>query len=177
MAERLRKAHQKNKKKGRHPLSQAYKARAALNLFITNASNEQIPLNKVSSFYRLRWQIELMFKIWKSLCQIDKVKKVRKERLECYIFAKLISIVLAWHIIWTVAKFTFAKDNKSLSYYKAFKTMLRLKLAELREILFCGLGHLSQFIINFYQLSKTKHLLEKKQQNTTSIQILITCLN
>lgn len=177
VAQRLRKAQRNNTKKGRGQLSKQYKARAALNLFITNATEHQIPLTVVGSFYRLRWQIELMFKIWKSLCHIDKVKQVKKERLECYIYAKLIGIVLSWQLVWAVAKFTLTKDNKALSYYKAFKTLLRVKLTELRTILFGGMGSISQFMIDFYYLSKLKHLLEKKQQKPTSIQILITCLN
>jgi predicted transcriptional regulator len=177
VAQRLRKAQYNNKKKGRKQLTKAYKARAALNLFITNATEAQIALTVVASFYRLRWQIELMFKIWKSLCHIDKVKQVKKERLECYIYAKLIGIVLSWQIIWAVAKFTRVKDNKALSYFKAFKTMLRVKLTELRAILFCGVGSMSQFMIDFYYLSKLKHRLERKQQKPTSIQLLITCLN
>ena len=177
VAQRLRKTQQQNKKKGRKQLTQAYKARAALNLFITNATAAQIPLTVVGSFYRLRWQIELMFKIWKSLCHIDKVKQVKKQRLECYIYAKLIRIVLSWQIIWAVAKFILTNDNKALSYYKAFKTMLRVKLTELRAILFANMGTINQFMIEFYNLSKLKHLLEKKQQKPTSIQILITCLN
>lgn len=176
VAQRLRKAQKNNNKKARKQLTKAYKARAALNLFITNATEDQIPMTTVGSLYRLRWQIELMFKIWKSLCHIDKVKKVKKERLECYIYAKLIGIVLSWQIIWAVAKFTLTKDNKALSYYKAFKTMLRVKFRELRAILFYGKGSIRQFMIEFYNLSNIKHLLEKKQQKPTSIQILITCL-
>jgi len=118
-----------------------------------------------------------MFKIWKSLCHIDKVKKVKRERLECYIYAKLLCIVLTWKMLWAVAKFIFVKDKKSLSFYKAFKTLLRIKLTELRNILFCGIGNINQFMISFYHMSKTKHLLEKRLQEPTSIQILITCLN
>lgn len=177
VAERLRKAKKNNKKKGRNQLSKEYKARAALNLFVTNSTEAEIPMEKVYSFYRLRWQIELMFKIWKSLCHIDKVKKVKRERLECYIYAKLICIVLTWRMIWAVAKFIFVKHKKSLSFYKAFKTMLRVKLTELREILFCDVGNISQFMINFYNMSKIKHLLEKKRKEPSSMQILITCLN
>jgi hypothetical protein len=177
VAQRLRKAQMNNNKKGRGQLSKEYKARAALNLFITTATEHQIPLTAVGSFYRLRWQIELMFKIWKSLCHINKVKQVKKQRLECYIYAKLIGIVLSWQIIWAVAKFTLRKDNQALSYYKAFKTMQRVKLTALRAILFGGIGNISQFMIKFYSLSKLKHLLEKKQQKPTSIQILITSLN
>ena len=54
VAERLRKANKNNKKKGRNQLSKEYKARAALNLFVTNATEDEIPMEKVYSFYRLR---------------------------------------------------------------------------------------------------------------------------
>ncbi len=64
LAKRLREA-KKNAKKKKRNLSKEYKARAALNLFITNASVEQIPTENVWQIYRLRWQIELIFNIWK----------------------------------------------------------------------------------------------------------------
>ncbi len=32
----------------------------------------------------LKWQIELMFKSWKSICDIEKVKKVKRHRLRYY---------------------------------------------------------------------------------------------
>lgn len=58
VAKRLRNAVQNNKKKGGNGnLSKEYKARAFLNLFITNASEEQIPMDHVWQLYRLRWQI------------------------------------------------------------------------------------------------------------------------
>jgi hypothetical protein len=177
VAERLRKGQQSNKKKGRKQLSQEYKARAALNLFITNASEKQIPTMNVYQLYRLRWQIELTFKIWKSLCNIDKVKKVKRERLECYIYGKLIFIVFAWRILWVISKFMFSQEKKMLSYYKAFKTLLRKKLDELRDIVFQRTDHWITFTIDFYNLSKHKHVLEKRMKEQTSIEILITCLN
>ena len=79
VAKKLRNAVQNNKKKGGDGnLSKEYKARAFLNLFITNASEEQIPMDHVWQLYRLRWQIELIFKIWKSISAIEKVKRVKK---------------------------------------------------------------------------------------------------
>ncbi len=53
LAKRLRKA-KKNAKKEKRDLSKEYKARAALNLFITNASVDQIPTKNVWPIYRLR---------------------------------------------------------------------------------------------------------------------------
>jgi len=63
-----------SKKKG-CTTSKKHKARVALNIFITNLNSEHLPLEQVRSLYRLRWQIELVFKVWKSVVNIDKVKK------------------------------------------------------------------------------------------------------
>ena len=41
--------------------------------------------------------------------KIDKVKKVKEERLECYIFSKLILIVSGWRITWQVANWLLAE--------------------------------------------------------------------
>ena len=65
---------------------------------ITNAHEDIMPLAEASMFYRLRWQIELIFKTWKSLASIDKVKKIKKERFECQLYARLIWILLNWKI-------------------------------------------------------------------------------
>ena len=75
--ERMRKANKTAKNKGRQ-VSKEYKARAALNLFITSAPEELISIETAWQIYTLRWQIELTFKVWKSLCKIDKVKKSKK---------------------------------------------------------------------------------------------------
>jgi hypothetical protein len=174
--ERLRKANQENKKKGRGQCSKQYKARACFNLFITNGAKDVIPIEKVYHFYQLRWQIELMFKIWKSLCNIDKVKKVKRHRLECYIFSRLIFIVFAWQIIWITATLLFSIDKKPLSYFKTYKTLIRNKLDELRDIFLSGAINMSNFLIDLYELSRTKHILEKKKNKLTSLQIMLTCI-
>ena len=159
--ERLRKARQNNNKKGRGQISKQYQARAHFNLFITNGEKDIIPIDKVYLFYKLRWQIELMFKIWKSLCNIDKVKRVKRHRLECYIYSRLIFIVFAWQIIWITATVLFAIDKKPLSYFKTYKTLIRNKLDELRDIFLSGVINMNSFLIDLYELSKAKHILEQ----------------
>lgn len=176
LEKRLRKANQNAKKKGRKAVTKEYKAKAALNLFITNAKAEQIPTEKVWPIYSLRWQIELMFKVWKSICNIEKVKKVNKERLECYVYSKLIFIMLGWKITWIVAKKMFLFKNKALSFYKAFKTLLNKKRDAFYNALKSSDANMISFIVNFYELSIAKHVLEKRLQEQTSIEIIIDCL-
>ena len=175
VAKRLRKARRNNQKKGGKGLTKEYIARAHLNLFITNVAAEIVPARNVWRFYQLRWQIELIFKIWKSICAIDKVKKVKKNRLECYIYAKLILIVVGWRIIWRTASCLYSQERKALSFYKSFKTLLKVKLSELRDILLLGKGCIVDFMNDFYSISKTNHLLEKKGDKQTSLEILLSC--
>lgn len=177
VAKRIRKAQQNNKKKKRSQLTKKYKARAALNLFVTNAKPEQISVQKVWPIYRLRWQIELMFKIWKSICKIDKVKKVKKDRLECYIYSRLIFIALGWKILWLIAKMVLDLDGNAISYYKAFKTLLNQKLDEMRDVLFLRLKSIDKFLLDLFSLSRTKHLLEKRKNKLSSITIMLTINN
>ncbi len=59
---------------------------------------EILPYKKVRKTYYLRWQIELVFKTWKSFFEINKIKKVKKDRMECQLLAKLIWILLNWRL-------------------------------------------------------------------------------
>ncbi len=131
VAKRIRKARETAKKKARQKqLTKEYIARAHLNLLTTNAGADQIPAENVWKLYRLRWQIELAFKIWKSICNIEKVKKVKKHRLECYIYSKLIFIVLGWQIVWQIARNLYSLEGRALSFFKAFKTLLALRFRD-----------------------------------------------
>lgn len=177
VAERLRKARKNNKKKGRNELTKDYISRAYLNLFITNTDRTIIHSNVVWNLYRLRWQIELTFKIWKSICDIEKVKKVKQHRLECYIYAKLILILLGWRVVYKIARNLFVLESKALSFYKSFKTLIWSKIDDLREVFLTGTRPMDAFLRDFYQVSRIHHLLEKKKGKPTSLELLLSCIS
>ena len=172
--ERLRKANINARKKG-HQVSKEYKARAALNLFITSAPEEFIDIKTAWKIYTLRWQIELTFKIWKSICKIDKVKKVKKDRLECYIWAKLLMTVLCWRVVWFTAKLLDQYYQKNLSFFKAFKTLMR-DMARIEQVISDGTLSIGKYLVNFLQLSSQKHILEKKKLSNYSAEVLVSTL-
>ena len=174
VAKRLRKAQKNNKKKGRGSLGESYKARVHLNLFITNSDQKNIPPENVWPLYTLRWQIELVFKIWKSIAEIDKIKKVKKERFEIYLYSKLILIVLCWKIIWRVAGLVYQFDGKAISFYKSFKT-LKNRIDKLRKLFVFGTIKGYEFIKDFYEISRSYNLLEQRKNSPTSLEILLSC--
>ncbi len=161
VSKRMRNKNAEYNKKGR-TLSKRYKIRARFNLMITNASIEDIPADMVYTLYRIRWQIELIFKIWKSIGGIDKVKKVKKDRFECYIFSKLLFILLAWQFYWSIASETYTQKNIILSPIKFIKTIYR-SIDTLRSVLILQTEAVDKYIINLYCLSKGYFMLEKKK--------------
>ena len=172
-AKRIRKATKKNASKTKSKtLSKEYKSRAGLNLFITNSPDSIITLDNAWKIYKLRWQIEQIFKIWKSICKIDKVKKVKEERLECYIFSKLIMIVSGWKIVWQVASWLYEKEHKALSFYKAFKTLIREKMEDLKGFFVFSNKTNKEFINKFYDTSKSNHIKEQRKGRVSVIETL-----
>lgn len=122
---RLRKVNKYNKENG-YKTSGEYKSRARLNMYITNIDKDTLEARQIFLLYRLRWQIELMFKNWKSLCNIHKTISMKYERFTCYIYTKMILIVLKMQIFWALSSYFYQKSKKILSAYKCFKTLNNL---------------------------------------------------
>ncbi len=119
--ERIRKAQLRAKSQG-VSLSDEYKARCRFSIFITNVKEEMLKAADIIQLYRLRWQIELVFKTWKSLLCIHKVKAVKKDRLECQLLARFIWILMNWKIFRCID--TFIQNNAhgyACSIWKFFK--------------------------------------------------------
>ncbi|MDC6157445.1 IS4 family transposase [Bacillus albus] len=91
----------------------------SMNVYITNTSPEEVPPNYVHSLYSLRWQIEILFKTWKSFFEIDECKGIKKERLECHLYGQLIGILICSSTMFQMRQFLLRKQKQELSEYKA----------------------------------------------------------
>lgn len=90
--ERLRKKSEKHRK----PMNQHYRLFNQVNIFLCNAPKEKITSQKVWDLYRVRWQIELLFKTWKSYAKIHEYKPMSIHRLEALLYSKLIWMLFAY---------------------------------------------------------------------------------
>lgn len=70
VARQRQKARDKAAKKGRQPTVRHFATRT-WTVFLTSCSDEQLTWNEVVVLYRVRWQIELLFKLWKSYNLLD----------------------------------------------------------------------------------------------------------
>ena len=121
--ERQRKLREKARKKGR-TVSAASLAWQAWSVFITNVPCEWLTLEQVALIYRLRWQIELLFKLWKSECQMDRIAGRARERVLCELYAKLIGAVIFQYITCPLRW-----GERELSPMKAMQTFRRFAIA------------------------------------------------
>jgi len=96
---RRQQAKQKAAKKGRMPTEQ-YLELLGWSLFVTNCSEEELTWKVVVVLYRARWQIELLFKLWKSHNRLAKHREgaVALEVLAVF-YAKLLGVVLQHWIL------------------------------------------------------------------------------
>jgi hypothetical protein len=100
---RRQKARQKAAKQGRSEPTEQYLELLGWSLFVTNCSAEELTWKAVVVLYRARWQIELLFKLWKSHNRLAKHREgaLALEVLAVF-YAKLLGVVLQhWMLVAT----------------------------------------------------------------------------
>ena len=104
-AERRRKLKANAKRKGQ-TLSSTRLALCDWSLFVTNVSEALLTPEEILVLARLRWQIELLFKLWKSYGHIDKSRSEKPWRILCELYAKLIGMIIQ-HWTFLLGNWTF----------------------------------------------------------------------
>jgi hypothetical protein len=67
---------------------------AAWTLYVTNVPADQLSVVEALALGRARWQIELLFKLWKEHGLLDEWRSDQPWRIVCEIFAKLVGLVI-----------------------------------------------------------------------------------
>ena len=119
VAERRRKAKANARRKGR-TLSAEKLAWLEWNVYTTNVPVTMLTLHQAVLIYTLRWQIELLFRLWKSEAELDRVAGRLRERVLCEIYAKLIGMVV-FHYLTAPIRWA----ERELSPVKALQTLRR----------------------------------------------------
>jgi hypothetical protein len=80
-------------REGRQPPAGAL-ALADWTVLVTNVPAELLTVDEALVLARVRWQIELLFKLWKQHGLVDEWRSARPERILCEVYAKLIGVVV-----------------------------------------------------------------------------------
>jgi Transposase DDE domain len=81
------------KQRGR-PVSQRKLDLCEWNILVTNAPAPLVGVLEAGVVRRVRWQIELLFKVFKSAGRLDRTRSQRPERVLSELFAKLLALVV-----------------------------------------------------------------------------------
>ncbi len=155
-----------NKRKG---ISKERLAFCNVNAFITNCTEEQLPNHLARQCYSLRWQVEIIFKAWKSFFRIDNVKQMKIERFECLHYGCLMLIIASTSILRYFRHCCFIKNNQEISELKFLKLISAMK-QELKEII----QQQDQFLGDF--LDRVSNVIERtciKEQKKNKLKPLI----
>jgi hypothetical protein len=118
--QRRRKLRQRAKARGQTP------SHKELNLcdwtvYVSNVPVELLSLGEAFVVGKLRWQIELVFKLWKSHLLIDEWRSKKPWRILCEVYAKLIGAVLQhWILVvtgWANTDRSLVKATRTLRVY------------------------------------------------------------
>ncbi|MCU5275443.1 IS4 family transposase [Bacillus cereus group sp. BfR-BA-01349] len=154
----------REKKKGMK-YSARSKRLSGINVYMTNTSTDIVPMGQVHDWYSLRWQIEILFKTWKSFFHIHHCKKIKQERLECHLYGQLIAILLCSSTMFQMRQLLLMKKKRELSEYKAIY-MIKDYFPLIYQATQKDTQELSKILIRLFNLlqqnGRKSHRYEKK---------------
>jgi hypothetical protein len=112
------------RKKKRKP-NKEYIKRLSFTIFVTNVPVTMWASEVIGTIYRLRWQVELIFKSWKSDLKFDYLKGTNPFRITCLIYARLTAILMMFTVYACVDSVALEVLEKEISIHKVIDWLTR----------------------------------------------------
>ncbi len=114
------------KRRGTHP-SQERLRLAGWDIYITNIKATQLTPQQIATIYSIRWQVELMFKCFKSIGKVNTSRSTKPERILCEVYAKLLAqLIRHWIMLatgWKCIRHDLIKTAKLIGRHARTLTM------------------------------------------------------
>jgi hypothetical protein len=114
-------------------------ATADWTIYLTNVAASRLCLQEALALGHARWQIELLFKLWKSQGLIDEWRTTHPWRILCELYAKLIAMVIQhWVVLTSCWQFPNRSWGKAAHTIRAYAILLAgalVGLADLTQVL------------------------------------------
>lgn len=126
-------------------------------LYITSLPIEYT-MTQLFALYRIRWQVELTFKVWKSILCIHKIRSAKEDRVRCEVYGKLIVAAL---ISCLCAAASAVLDGVVISFHKVARHVKVVAsawtVAVIGGLIDRFLKNLSRDLARFCKKTKSKH--------------------
>lgn len=156
--ERRRKARAKRDKRNNY--SKEYYALLSWQILITNVKSDLLSSVDISDIYGLRWQIEVVFKTWKSFLKLEDLpQNASAIQVQALVYARLIYAVLFHVIFWRVLQTDYNSNNQPISLLKAAELITHLSILMLVETL----RNIPAEVLNASFYKHTAYDLRKRQ--------------
>jgi len=113
----------RNAKKKKRTCSASHVRWLAWQICITNVPRVRLSAEHVLLIYHLRWQIELVFKLWKSQARLTAMRFTHPQHVACLLYAHLLSLLL---FQWLIAPYRFSPSSElsPITAFKLFQTVV-----------------------------------------------------
>jgi len=163
VAEQRRRRLREYARKKQVPLSEERLALAAWSLIIVNLPETLASPQEILALLGVRWQIELLFKLWKHYGKIDEWRSHNPWRILCELYAKLIGLVMFhWIALTSVWQCPDRSLFKAVQIVQQYALAIAIALADLAELTRV-LTRLQQCLIATCHMNKRKAYLNTYQ--------------
>lgn len=135
------------------------------NLMITNIKKETLDTLIITELYRVRWQIEILFKVLKSTLSIDKMHVGKTKYVEAILYGKLLGALLTMPLYDCVDQTILCKQGRGVSIQR-FYTLLIADLHQFYTVKRITLHTYEEFSNLLQRIGKLS-LHEKRSRQTT----------
>ena len=135
------------------------------NLMITNIDAEVLSSTIITELYRMRWQIELLFKVLKSTFSIDKMHVAKTKYVEAILYGRLIGVLMTMPLYDCVDQTLLSSKGRGVSIQR-FYILLSVDLYQfyaIKKVTLHSYIKLSDILIRIGHLA----LHEKRVRQTT----------
>ncbi|OQP18468.1 transposase, partial [Geobacillus zalihae] len=115
-------------------------------VYITNIPAIYTSLHEIHTLYSLCWQIEVVFKTWKSLFHIYRFKPMKGARFQCHLHGTLIALLISSTVMFKMREWLYRKQKKELSEYKAM-SMIKEFGMDFFQALWCSEALVVQLLL------------------------------
>lgn len=123
--EKKEKLQEQAKNKGKNVSEQRLEF-CAVSAYITNLSMQEFCSTQIISFYSIRWQVEILFKAWKSILNFRLVHPMNEHRFMCLLYGQMIFITLNMKVFQAIKIYTWNKYKIEVSELKGYKILKQL---------------------------------------------------